>query len=70
MFVTTVVALLITAYNVINQVLTTPNLPVDKIVGNWLAGLIAIYLVISAIILAVDAVKALLRMRAKQEVKV
>ena len=65
MFATTVAALLITAYNVINQVLTTPNLPIDKVVGNWLAGLIAIYLVIAAVVLAVDALKALTAMRAK-----
>jgi carbon starvation protein len=65
MFLTTVLALLITAYNVIKQVLTTPNLPIDKVVGNWLAGLIAIYLVIAAIILAWDAIKALNRLRAK-----
>lgn len=69
MFVTTVTALCITAYNVIKQVLTTPDLPVDKVIGNWLAGLIAIYLVIAAIVLAVDAIKALLRMRAKEPVK-
>ncbi len=65
MFVTTVAALLITAYNVINQVLTTPNLPIDKVVGNWLAGLIAIYLVVAAIILAWDALKALTTIRSK-----
>jgi carbon starvation protein len=65
MFLTTIAALLITAYNVIKQVLTTPNLPIDKVIGNWLAGLIAIYLVIAAIILAVDAVKALLKFRTK-----
>jgi carbon starvation protein len=67
MFLTTVVALLITAYNVIRQVLTTPNLPIDRVIGNWLAGLIAIYLVVAAVILAVDAVKALMRMRAQKQ---
>jgi carbon starvation protein len=65
MFVTTIAALLITAYNVIKQVLTTPNLPVDKVIGNWLAGLIAIYLVVAAVILAVDAFKAFGQLRAK-----
>jgi len=65
MFVTTVAALLITAYNVIKQVLTTPDLPIDKVIGNWLAGLIAIYLVVAAVILAMDALKALMAMRAK-----
>ena len=63
MFVTTIAALLITAYNVFYQVLTTPNLPIDKIIGNWLAGLIAVYLVIAAVILAVDSFKAIAKMR-------
>ena len=65
MFVTTIVALLITAYNVFNQVLTTPDLPIDKVIGNWLAGLIAIYLVISALILGWDSLKAFQRHRAE-----
>ncbi|MHB8776707.1 MAG: carbon starvation CstA family protein [Anaerolineales bacterium] len=65
MFVTTVAALLITAYNVLKQVMTTPDLPIDKVIGNWLAGLIAIYLVVAAVILAMDALKALMAMRAK-----
>jgi len=69
MFITTVAALLITAYNVIKQVMTTPNLPIDKVIGNWLAGLIAIYLVIAAVILAVDAIKALMIMRTKEPAK-
>jgi len=65
MFVTTIAALLLTAYKTISQVLKTPNLPIDKVIGNWLAGLIAIYLVIAAIILAVDAFKAIGQLRAK-----
>ena len=69
MFVTTVAALLMTAYNVFKQVLTTPNLPIDKVIGNWLAGLIAIYLVIAALILAWDALKAFQRLRAGEPVK-
>ena len=63
MFVTTIFALLITAYKVIQQVLTTPDLPIDKVVGNWLAGGIAIYLVIAALILGWDAYKAFQRQR-------
>ena len=61
MYVTTIAALLITAYNTINQVLTTPDLPVDKVIGNWLAGLIAVYLVISALILGWDSFQAFQR---------
>jgi carbon starvation protein len=64
MFVTTIGALLVTAYNVFKQVLTTPNLPIDKVVGNWLAGLIAVYLVVAALILGWDAMKAFQRNRA------
>ena len=63
MFVTTIAALLMTAYNTINQVMTTPGLPIDKVIGNWLAGLIAIYLVISALILGWDSYKAFQRFR-------
>ncbi|MEW5870694.1 MAG: carbon starvation CstA family protein [Chloroflexota bacterium] len=58
MFVTTIAALGITAFNVFKQVATTPDLPIDKLVGNILAGAIAIYLIIAALILAVDAYKA------------
>jgi hypothetical protein len=43
-----------------------PNLPIDKVIGNWLAGLIAIYLVITSIVLAVDAYKAINKFRAKK----
>lgn len=66
MFITTIAALLMTAYNVFKQVLTTPDLPIDKVVGNWLAGLIAVYLVIAAILLAWDAFKAIGRLREKK----
>jgi carbon starvation protein len=65
MFVTTIAALLITSYNTIRQVLTTPDLPIDKVIGNWLAGLIAIYLVIAALILGWDSLKAFQRHRAE-----
>jgi carbon starvation protein len=65
MFVTTIAALLITAYNVFNQVATTPGLTWDLVLGNILAGLIAVYLVIAALILAWDAMKAFQRYRAE-----
>jgi carbon starvation protein len=65
MFVTTIVALLLTAYNVLKQVLQTPDLPIDKVIGNWLAGLIAIYLVVAALLLGWDALKAFQRHRSE-----
>jgi carbon starvation protein len=66
MFVTTIAALLMTAYNTLKQVMTTPDLPIDKVVGNWVAGLIAIYLVIAAILLGWDSLKAFQRLRAER----
>jgi len=65
MYVTTIGALLITSFNTIKQVITTPDLPIDKVIGNWLAGLIALYLVISALILGWDSLKAFQRSRAQ-----
>jgi carbon starvation protein len=63
MFVTTVFALGITAFNVFKQVATTPDLPIDRVIGNILAGAIAVYLIVAALILAVDAYKAFQRFR-------
>ncbi len=57
MYVTTIAALLVTAYKVFHQVAVTPGLPIDKAVGNVLAGLIALYLVVSALLLGYDALK-------------
>jgi carbon starvation protein len=67
MFVTTIAALLITAYKVLVQVFTTPGLAIDLFIGNILAGLIAIYLVVAALILGWDAFKAFQRYRAGEE---
>jgi carbon starvation protein len=63
MFVTTIAALLITAYNVFKQIATTPNMPIDGLIGNVLAGGIAIFLVVAALILAWDAFQAVQRIR-------
>ncbi|RME89509.1 MAG: hypothetical protein D6770_04295 [Anaerolineae bacterium] len=64
MYVTTIAALLLTAYKVLSAVVAG-GLPVDKVVGNVLAGAIAIYLVIAALILGWDALKAFQRFRAE-----
>ncbi len=57
MYITTLGALSVTTYKVFHQVMTTPNLPGDKVVGNILAGLIAIYLIVAALMLGYDAFK-------------
>jgi carbon starvation protein len=58
MFVTTMFALARTAYVVISQAITG-NLPVDKVIGNWIAGVLAIILFLAALYLAVDAIRAI-----------
>jgi carbon starvation protein len=60
MFITSIAALLDTAWLVIGANLRG-GLPIDKVVGNWLAGLLAIFLSIAALVLAWDAIKALAR---------
>jgi carbon starvation protein len=59
MFVTTVAALLYTAYSVFYQVATTPGLAPDKVVGNVIAGAIAVFLVVAALLLAWDGSKVI-----------
>lgn len=66
MFVTTIYALLLTAYRVLGHL---SGLPIDKVIGNVLAGVIAIYLVIAALILGWDAFKAFRRPSAEAKVE-
>ncbi|MGE5255380.1 MAG: carbon starvation protein A [Hyphomicrobiales bacterium] len=60
MFITSIAALANTAWRVIGANLKG-GLPVDKVVGNWIAGVLAIFLSIAALVLAWDAVRALMR---------
>jgi len=60
MFITSIAALLTTAWQVISANLRG-GLPIDKVVGNWIAGFLAIFLTIAALVLAWDAIKALTR---------
>ncbi|NOY97969.1 MAG: hypothetical protein GXP40_02035 [Chloroflexi bacterium] len=64
MFVTTLYALLLTAIKVFSQVLAG-GLPIDKVVGNILAGAIAVYLIIAALILGWDAYKSYKKFRSE-----
>ncbi|NIS83265.1 MAG: hypothetical protein GTO14_24390 [Anaerolineales bacterium] len=60
MFVTTMGALALTAYKVLNQAITqAAELPADKLIGNYVAGALGIILFLAALILAVDAVRAI-----------
>jgi hypothetical protein len=63
MFVTTVAALLYTSYGLLNKVFTGAVKGAEALIGNTLMGLIGFFLVIAAIILAVEGVKAFNRYR-------
>ena len=64
MFVTTIGALVLTAWKVIEANLAG-GLPADKVIGNWIAAVLAIFLAVAAIILAWDAIQAIQRYRAE-----
>jgi carbon starvation protein len=64
MFITTVAALIYTSYRLLSKVFTGGAKGVEAIVGNTLMGLVGIFLVIAAIILAVEGWKAFGRYRA------
>jgi len=64
MFITTVAALLYTSYGLLYRVFTGVVKGTEAIVGNTLMGLVGFFLVIAALILAVEGVKAFNRYRA------
>jgi len=59
MYITTVFALLYTAYKVFSQVFTGAVTGAAFVVGNFIAGIIAIFLVIAAVILLMDGWRSL-----------
>ena len=53
-------ALALTGYKVLNTAITQgAELPVDKLIGNYVAGILAIILFLAALYLAVDAIRAI-----------
>jgi carbon starvation protein len=64
MFITTVAALIYTSYRLLSRVFTGSAKGIEAIVGNTLMGFVGIFLVIAAIILAVEGWKAFGRYRA------
>jgi carbon starvation protein len=64
MFVTTVAALIYTSYRLLGKVFTGGAKTIEDIVGNTLMGFVGIFLVIAAIILAVEGWKAFGRYKA------
>jgi carbon starvation protein len=64
MFITTIAALIYTSYSLLTKVFTGAAKGVEVIVGNTLMGLVGVFLVIAAIILAAEGLKAFGRYKA------
>jgi len=67
MFVTTVAALIYTSYRLLTRVFTGGVKGTEAIIGNTLMGLVGIFLVVAALILAVEGFKAFERHRAARK---
>lgn len=65
MFITTLASLITTSWAALSAVLTGGEIPIDKIVGNILTSLIGAILIIAALILAWDGIKALSQYQVK-----
>ncbi len=59
LFVTTIAAAIWISYGTIKHFFTTPNITTDRAIGDWLTGVIALFLVICAAVLIKDAFAAI-----------
>lgn len=66
LFVTTIAAAIWISYGTIQHFFTTPNITTDRAIGDWLTGLIALFLVFCAGTLIVDAFKAIRKFTAEK----
>ncbi|AFM27342.1 carbon starvation CstA family protein [Desulfomonile tiedjei] len=64
MFITTIAALLVTSYRLLSQVFGGAFKATEQIIGNGVMGFAALFLVVAALILAVEGLKAFGRFRA------
>jgi len=59
LFVTTISAAIWISYGTIKHFFVTPNITTDRAIGDWLTGLIALFLVYCAVVLIIDAFAAI-----------
>ena len=67
MFVTTVAALIFTSYSLLNRVISGKVKGAEALIGNTLMGIVGFFLVVAALILAVEGFKAFGRHRAARK---
>jgi len=65
MYITTIGALVYTSFTAFVKI-ARGELPADKIAGSAVAGVIAVFLIVAAILLAWDALRAIVRLRRSQ----
>jgi hypothetical protein len=65
MYITTIAALAKTAYDTIDRALNVEGLSATARFGSWLSGAIAIVLILAALVLAYDSLRAIQKYRAE-----
>jgi carbon starvation protein len=66
LFVTTISAAIWISYGTIKHFFVTPNITTDRAIGDWLTGLIALFLVYCAVVLIIDAFGAIRKFTAEK----
>jgi carbon starvation protein CstA len=66
LFVTTISAAIWISYGTIKHFFVTPNITTDRAIGDWLTGLIALFLVFCAAVLIKDAFAAINKFTAEK----
>jgi len=66
LFVTTISAAIWISYGTIKHFFVTPNITTDRAIGDWLTGLIALFLVFCAAVLIKDAFAAIRKFTSEQ----
>lgn len=66
LFVTTIAAAIWISYGTIKHFFVTPNITTDRAIGDWLTGLIALFLVFCAAVLIKDAFAAIRKFTSEQ----
>jgi carbon starvation protein len=67
LFITTIAAAIWVSYAQIKHFFTTPNITSDRAIGDWLTGLIALFLVVCAAVLIKDAFAAIRKFTSEKE---
>jgi len=62
MYITTIAALGYTSFTAFNKI-ASGTLPSDKVAGSAVAGIIAVFLIIAALILAWDGISAIIKLK-------